>query len=346
LKIPDGGKAARGGRGHQASLATKLNESIRAYPESYPNQQNGEHKSKRSMHSKLSPMERLSARVSAKIEDGDVKGAVRLAASDDLIATYCQETVDALIDKHPRAAPPQYTATETTEPLQLLVPDIAAAIKTFPAGSAGGLDGLRPQHLKDMVGGQTGTAGQRLLALLTEFTNICLSGHIPFVVRPVFCGASLCALIKKDGGIRPIAVGCTLRRLVAKAACTAVRDRVAEQLAPLQLGFGVKQGAEAAAHAARCYVNNLGSGEAFLKIDFTNAFNAISRSEVLRSADEYTPELLPFINTCYSQPSFLIYGEFNITSEQGLQQGDPLGPMYYCTSTHNLISKLQTEYGQ
>jgi len=30
LKVPDGGKA-RGGRGHQASLATKLNETIRVY---------------------------------------------------------------------------------------------------------------------------------------------------------------------------------------------------------------------------------------------------------------------------------------------------------------------------
>jgi len=108
------------------------------------------------MHSKLSPMERLSARVSAKIEDGDVKGAARLAASNDLIATYCQERVDALIDKHPRAVPPQYTANETVEPLRLLAPDIAVAIMTFPEGSAGGLDGLGPQHLKDMVGGQTG----------------------------------------------------------------------------------------------------------------------------------------------------------------------------------------------
>ena len=52
------------------------------------------------MHSKLTPMERLSARVSAKIEDGDVKGAVRLAASEDLIATYCQETVDVLLLHH------------------------------------------------------------------------------------------------------------------------------------------------------------------------------------------------------------------------------------------------------
>jgi len=156
------------------------------------------------MHNKLTPMERLAVSVSAKIEDGDVRGAVRLAASDDIIATYCQETIDELLSKHPRAvAPPQYTATNITEPLKLLEPVIAVAIKSFPSGSAGGLDGLRPQHLKDMIGGQTEVTGQRLLALLTEFANICLCGRVPAVVRPVFCGASLCALSKKDGGIRP-----------------------------------------------------------------------------------------------------------------------------------------------
>jgi len=52
-----------------------------------------------------------------------------------------------------------------------------------------------------------------------------------------------------------------------------------------KLGFGMKQGAEALAHAARCYINNLSPGEAFLKIDFTNAFNAISRDEVFSSSE-------------------------------------------------------------
>jgi len=79
--------------------------------------------------------------------------------------------------------------------------------------------------------------GQRLLTFLTEFAKICLCGRVTAAVRFFFCGASLCTLSRKDGGIRPIAVGYTLRRLVAKAV---VCDRVAEQLALLQLGFGVK----------------------------------------------------------------------------------------------------------
>ena len=51
---------------------------------------------------------------------------------------------------------------------------------------------------------------------------------------------TLVALEKKSGGVRPIAVGCTLRRLVAKVACLSVVDEMAELLSPTQLGYGVK----------------------------------------------------------------------------------------------------------
>jgi len=135
--------------------------------------------------------------------------------------------------------------------------DIIDAIKSFPAGSAGGIDGLRPQHLKDLTSVHTGDAGRRLVSRLTEFANLCFAGEVPTAIRPVFCGASLCALTKKDGGIRPIAVGCTLRRLVAKTASKLVQEKMAAKLAPIQLGFDVKQGTGAATHAARRFLRDL-----------------------------------------------------------------------------------------
>jgi hypothetical protein len=90
-------------------------------------------------------MERLAVRVSEKLEDGDVKGAVQLAASDEMIATYCQDLINALISKHPHAtSPPHCAEIDVVAPLVLQEPIIAMAVKTFPSGSAGGLDGLRP----------------------------------------------------------------------------------------------------------------------------------------------------------------------------------------------------------
>jgi len=76
-------------------------------------------------------------------------------------------------------------------------------------------------------------------------------------VGAVFFGANLHALRKKDGGLRPIAVGLTLRRLVSKVANSwnARNDaRMASFLAPRQLGDEICGGAEAAVHAARVFL--------------------------------------------------------------------------------------------
>ena len=43
--------------------------------------------------------------------------------------------------------------------------------------------------------------------------------------------------------------------------------------------------------------------------------------------EESEPELIPFNNVCYGQSSFICYGDFLVTSEQGFEQGDPLGQM-------------------
>ena len=130
---------------------------------------------------------------------------------------------------------------------------------------------MRPHHLKDLTSVHTGDESQRLVSRLTEFANLCFAGEVSTAIRQVFCGASLCALTKKDGGIKPIAVGCTLRRLVAKTASKLVQETMAAKLAPVQLGFGVKQGTEAAAHAARRCLRDLQPGQALLKLNFVNA---------------------------------------------------------------------------
>ena len=70
------------------------------------------------------------------------------------------------------------------------------AIKTFPCGSAAGRDGLRPQHLKDMLKSNEGNVFS-LLGSLAAFATLVLEGRVPPSVRPFFFGASLTALEKK-----------------------------------------------------------------------------------------------------------------------------------------------------
>ena len=91
------------------------------------------------------------------------------------------------------------------------------------------------------------------------------------------------ALTKPDGSVQPIAVGCTLRRLVAKCVVVSVRESLDEVLVPLQLGFGTPMGIEAAVHDARIYLHNMDPTHLLLKLDFSNAFNAIRRDKILSS---------------------------------------------------------------
>ena len=99
----------------------------------------------------------------------------------------------------------------------------------------------------------------------------------------LFFGANFTALRKKDGEVHPIAVGCTLRRLVAKCASSSVKENMTNLLAPLQLGFGFKRGAEGAVHAACCLVQTLQYDQLLLKLDFRNAFNSLCRDKMLQA---------------------------------------------------------------
>jgi len=125
------------------------------------------------------------------------------------LASFTDATVEELKLKHPpRAAKTQLfsaanATTQSTQPNSLMSESaILAAVRSFQPGSAGGLDGLRPQHLKDLINTGTGDVGRRLLSRLTDLLNICLAGRVPDAVKPVFCDASLCALSKKGGGVR------------------------------------------------------------------------------------------------------------------------------------------------
>jgi hypothetical protein len=61
---------------------------------------------------------------------------------------------------------------------------VKCAVLTFPAGSAGGPDGLRPQHLKDLI--QCQDTGSDFLTALTAFVNLVLSGRCPVLIAPIF----------------------------------------------------------------------------------------------------------------------------------------------------------------
>ena len=212
--------------------------------------------------------------------------------------------------------------------LEVTAQQVTAAVYSFRSGSAGGLDGLTPQHLKDLLSSGAGEAGESLLRELTALINLMLSGGVDGAVIDILYGANLCALRKKDGGIRPIAVGSTFRRIAAKICCAFYSETLASKFQPLQLGFGSKGGCEAAVHALSTYLDS-GKGEVILKVDIKNAFNSVNRDTLLAEVQKEIPKIYSFLYQCYRNPSKLLYKENLLESAVGCQQGDPLGPVIF-----------------
>ena len=186
-------------------------------------------------------------------------------------------------------------------------------------------------------------SGSLLLTSLTGFINLVLSGSCPSQIIPLFFGARLIALNKKSGGARSIAVGCVLRRLIAKCAVSYSVSKLVSYFSPRQLGVGIRGGCEAAVHAARRFLSSLDEGSVLAKLDFSNAFNSIHRDAVLLAVHDKIPEIFNFCLLAYAQSSILVFGDFQIRSEEGIQQVDPLGPLLFCLTIQPILSSLQSD---
>ena len=84
------------------------------------------------------------------------------------------------------------------------------------------------------------------------------------------------------------------------------------------------------------------SDNVLMKLDFINAFNCLHRADMLSSVAERVPELLPYCHSAYAKPSTLFYGQHELLSQEGPQQGDPLGPLLFCNTIHPLLTSLDS----
>ena len=272
--------------------------------------------------------------------------AIRLASSNDTLALNTTETVESLRSKHPSRpadrrdqAPPLSSHPDPCTPVIL-----RRLVASFPCGSAGGLDVMRPQILK-LIGHINGEAANRLVMSLCNFVDVVVAGEVPPCIRSTFFGANLFAFTKPGGGIRPIAVGLTLRRLVSKFVGHLTKDERSDSYATVQLGIGTKNGAEAAGHAARALLEAESSpGTVLLKIDFSNAFNSIRRDTLLETAYQRYPSVYNYTLAAYGDSSFLMFGDETLLSDEGVQQGDPDGPRLFGDTINSFIQSLQSRF--
>ncbi|KAL2630234.1 hypothetical protein R1flu_014920 [Riccia fluitans] len=148
-------------------------------------------------------------------------------------------------------------------------------------------------------------------------------------------GAShLLASEKPSGGVRPIAVGEELYRLIARSLGFQFRETLVDHFSPLQFGMATCGGCKTIIHGLRATLD-LHPDWVFLQVDIRSAFNTVSREALfheLSVAIGSLDQLFPFVSSFYACHSPLYFSHCScedevslLSSESGTRQGDPLG---------------------
>ena len=255
----------------------------------------------------------ISNRVASLIQDGALRRA-RAALTQEPPVQATSSVIDELGVLHPRPRPADSSLLSGLRDIgpaavPCVSPDmIRKAVSNFSPASGAPASGLRPSHLQEAM---RLASGDHLLSLLAEVVQLLLQGRVTLTVVPWLCGASLMALRKPSGALRPFALGETLRRVTSKIALELMGSKIQNVLEPNQIGVGT-------------------------------SFNCVDRSAVLQAVQESFPEIAPRADICYRSPSSLVIGDSTIDSTRGVQQGDPLGPAFLSLAIHPVTLKARS----
>ena len=218
------------------------------------------------------------------------------------------ENQAVMLSKHPQVPPPPELTIPPPTALQVTIEEVAWALKSFPIGSDPGPSGLRANHLKEAAFCPSPDRAIYALRSLSGAVNLMCAGKVPQAVVPYLCGATLLASKKRDGGLRPIAVGEVLCRLSSKCISKAVRSEAFEVLTPLQVGVGVQAGCKSIVHTVSPVQedsNILPELKWILLLDFSNAFNNVRRESMFQEVRARIPSMSAWLEMCYSAQPLL-----------------------------------------
>ena len=75
------------------------------------------------------------------------------------------------------------------------------------------------------------------------------------------------------------------------------------------------------------------------KVDMSNAFNTIDRNLIMHHCKHF-PELLAWAKFCYGDHPKLWHKLGSLSSQHGVQQGDPLGPLFFALGLHSVVKDI------
>ena len=132
----------------------------------------------------------------------------------------------------------------SSEAHQFDEPTVFGLIEAFPNFSPADSSKINPEHLLYAINCAASEQSTQTITSITTLVNLASRSQLLVPVAPVFCSAFLTALSKLKCGVRPIASGEVLLRLIAKCIVKQTQTESAKLFSYKQLGLGVKDGAE------------------------------------------------------------------------------------------------------
>ena len=263
-------------------------------------------------------------------QDGQYSKAIRALISDGL-ATPSATVLQEMLTKHPQSAsaslppgpmPPSVSVPEST---------VRKGVRSFPNGSAPSPSGLCPSHLREAVGCPSPDRPYKVRQLLGFWPNS--NHHNPSSLR---CHTPS----QQETEGRPTSHRCGRGSppIGVEVPRTA---RPSHYFLPCRW---VWVSGEAIVHTTNRLMSSLPDNDRWtLLLDFTNAFNSISRQTMFGKFRCHLPGLSAWMESCSSCRPLLLLGKDIIHSCCGVQQGDPLGPLGFALTLHPIIKRIRAE---
>ena len=149
---------------------------------------------------------------------------------------------------------------------------------------------------------------------------------------------------KPNDGVRPIAMGGTLVKIVEKCLLAETVKNVNLIFPSYQFGVSKSFGSEQVAHEVRRWYEK---GKHILSLDVKNAFNSIGRECLFKAVLERVPSLLNYFLFSYGQDSPLMIHTPDemeeLSSKEGVRQGAPLSSFFFCLGIQSLLEGLDID---
>jgi hypothetical protein len=225
---------------------------------------------------------------------------------------------------------------------------VKMTLSKVSVGKSAGISGLTFKMMRDLGADHMDNSAEYIDALC-KLLNVMASNKID---SSIWTKTRLQLLAKLVGGLRPIAIGETITRLMGACITRQLEQDVQSCMAPYQYGVGCKGGADIIAVTCSMMVglikskNNEGNTKGIIPLDFVNAYGSVRRLHTGKAILKHLPQLFDAFLFLYDKESevYLLNGAHVATVSSGLRQGCSMATLFFCLAIKDPLDLTASRY--